>query len=143
MDFEPEVNWTQRRFYQLFQACLILLVWHRCHSWRIILKGIWQTRGQQWDSFIEDHLNSQFGLDLRTQLKKLLKCKMVSNVKRKVRNELHVFGDASKMRFAVAYVVTEDSNQCRKLPSLWKGTCSSRKHHTIPKLELMAAITGN
>ena len=60
-------------------------------------------------------------------------------------NELHVFGDASEDAFcAVAYVVTEDPNNNRHVSFIMgKARVAPVKHHTIPKLELMAALTGN
>ena len=62
MDFEPEVNWTQRKVLSVVSSVFDPLGFLAPFviRGRIILKGIWQTRGQQWDSFIEDHLNSQF-----------------------------------------------------------------------------------
>ena len=62
-----------------------------------------------------------------------------------LRNELHVFGDASEDAFcAVAYIVTENENADRKVSFIMgKARVAPIKHHTIPKLELMAAVTGN
>ena len=100
---------------------------------RIILKGIWQTRGQQWDSFIEDHLNSQFTdwiLELNSgEAFEVPRWYQTSS--EIVRNELHVFGDASEDAFcAVAYFVTQDSNQCRKTSFIMgKARVAPVKHH--------------
>ena len=62
-----------------------------------------------------------------------------------VTNELHVFGDASEYAFcAVAYLVTETRKAERKASFIMgKARFAPVKHHTIPKLELMAAVTGN
>ena len=114
---------------------------------RIILKGIWQTRGQQWDSFIEENLNNQFS-DWVAELsagESFEVSRWYQTSSESVRNELHVFGDASEDAFcAVAYVVTEKVNADRKVSFIMgKARVAPVKHHTIPKLELMAAITGN
>ena len=149
MDFEPEVNWTQRKVLSVVSSVFDPLGFLAPFviRGRIILKGIWQTRGQPWDSFIEDHLNSQFTdwiLELNSS-EAFEVPRWYQTSSEKVRNELHVFGDASEDAFcAVAYVVTEDSNQCRKTSFIMgKARVAPVKHHTIPKLELMAAITGN
>ena len=62
-----------------------------------------------------------------------------------LRNELHVFGDASEDAFcAVAYIVTENENADRKVSFIMgKARVAPVKNHTIPKLELMTAVTGN
>ena len=62
-----------------------------------------------------------------------------------IRNELHVFGDASEDAFcAVAYLVTQNNQSERKVSFIrGKAKVAPAKHHAIPKLELMAALTGN
>ena len=62
-----------------------------------------------------------------------------------VTNELHVFVDASEDAFcAVAYLVTETKKAKRELLFIMDKTrVAPAKHHTIPKLEIMAAATGN
>ena len=62
LQFKPEKYWTQRKVLSIvsrvfdplgFLAPIVI-------RGRIILKGIWQTRGQQWDSFIDENLSDQF-----------------------------------------------------------------------------------
>ena len=97
--------------------------------------------------YIEDNLNDQFSNCVAE-----LNAGEAFDVQRwyqtsseSVRNDLQVFGDASEDAFcAVAYVVTEDVIQDRKVSFIMgKARVAPVKHHTIPKLELMAAITGN
>ena len=61
-----------------------------------------------------------------------------------VTNELHVFGDASEDAIcAVAYLVTGTRKaEGEVLFIMGKARVAPVKHHTIPKLELMAAVTG-
>ena len=61
------------------------------------------------------------------------------------RVELHVFGDASEDAFcAVLYVVMSKPNGDRLIRFIvGKTRVAPMKHHTIPKLELMAAVTAN
>ena len=58
LQFEPENSWTQRKVLSVvssvfdplgFLAPIVI-------RGRVILKSIWQTKGQQWDSHIEDKL---------------------------------------------------------------------------------------
>ena len=61
------------------------------------------------------------------------------------RVELHVFGDASEDAFcAVSYVVITKPNGDRLIRLIvGKTSVAPMQHHTIPKLELMAAVTAN
>ena len=149
MEFELETRWTQRKVLSVVSSVFDPLGFLAPFviRGRIILKEIWQTRGQQWDSYIEDNLNDQFS-DWISELN----AGEAFDVQRwyqtsssSLRNELHVFGDASEDAFcAVAYVVTEDVNHQRNVSFIMgKARVAPVKHHTIPKLELMAAITGN
>ena len=149
LQFEPESNWTQRKVLSVVSSVFDPLGFLAPFviRGRIILKGIWQTKGQQWDSFIEDDLNNQFAewvAELNTgEAFDVPRWYQTSDDS--VRNELHVFGDASEDAFcAVAYMVTEDKTHNRKVSFIMgKARVAPVKHHTIPKLELMAAITGN
>ena len=114
---------------------------------RIILKGIWQTKGHQLDSHIEDKLNNQFSewvAELNAG-EAFEVPRWYRTTSENVRNELPVFGDASEDAFfAVAYVVTQDVKNDREFSFIMgKARVAPVKHHTIPKLELMAALTGN
>ena len=149
MDFEPEIRWTQHKvlnvvssvFHPLgFPAPFVI-------RGRIILNGIWQTKGEQWDSYIDENLNNQFAGWIAE-----LKAGEAFEVTRwyqtsdeNVTNELLVFGDASKDAFcAVAYLVTEIIKAEREVSFIvGKARVAPVKQHTIPKLELMAAVTGN
>ena len=77
---------------------------------RIILKGMWQTKGQQWDCYEDENLNNQF-TDWIAKLNageafEVSRWYQTSN--ENVTNELHVFGAASEDAFcAVAYLVKE------------------------------------
>ena len=145
VEFEPESRWTQRKVLLVVSSVFDPLGFLASFviRGRIILKGIWQTKGQQWDSYLNNQfsnwvaeLNSGEAFDVQ---------RWYQTSSESVRNELHVFGDASEDAFcAVAYVVTEDVNQDRKVSFIMgKTRVAPVKHHTIPKLELMAAITGN
>ena len=59
--------------------------------------------------------------------------------------ELHVFGDASEDAFcAASYVVITKLNGDRLIRShVGKTRVDSMKHYTLPKSELMAALTAN
>ena len=71
------------------------------------------------------------------------RCYQTSN--ENVTNELHIFGDASEDPFcAVPYLVTETKKAEREVSFIMgKARVALVKHHTTPKLELMAAVTGN
>ena len=147
--FETESQWTQRKVLSVVSSVFDLLGFLAPFviRGRIILKGIWQTRRQQWDFFIEENLNNQFS-DWVAELnagESFEVNRWYQTSSESVRNELHVFGDASEDAFgAVAYVVTEKVNADRKVSFIMgKARAAPVKHHTIPKLELMAAITGN
>ena len=149
MEFELETRWTQRKVLSVVSSVFDPLGFLAPFviRGRIILKEIWQTRGQQWDSYIEDNLNDQFS-DWISELnagKAYDVQRWYHTSSSSLRNELHVFGDASEDAFcAVAYVVTEDVNHQRNVSFIMgKARVAPVKHHTIPKLELMAAITGN
>ena len=98
LQFEPESNWTQRKVLSVVSSVFDPLGFLAPFviRGRIILKGIWQTKGQQWDSFTEDDLNNQF-----TEWVAELNAGEAFDLPRwyqtsddSVRNELHVFGDA-------------------------------------------------
>ena len=56
--------------------------------------------------------------------------------------EIFVYRDASEDAFsAVAYVVSAGIEYRRVNFSMGKARVAPMKHHTIPKLELMAAVT--
>ena len=149
LQFEPESQWTQRKVLSVVSSVFDPLGFLAPFviRGRIILKGIWQTRGQQWDSFIKENLNNQFS-DWVAELiagESFEVTRRYQTSSESVRNELHVFGDASEDAFcAVAYVVTEKVNADRKVSFIMgKARVAPVKHQKIPKLELMAAITGN
>ena len=77
------------------------------------MKGIWQTKGQQWDSHNENNLNNQFSewvAELNAG-EAFEVPRWYRTTSENVRNELNVFGDASGDVFcAVAYVVTQEVN---------------------------------
>ena len=146
LQFEPEKYWTQRKVLSVVSSVFDPLGFLAPFviRGRIILKGIWQTRGQQWDSFIDKNLSDQFSDWVRE-----LNAGEVFEVSRwyetsseNIRNELHVFGDASEDAFcAVAYLVTENNQSERKVSFIiGKSRVAPVKHHTIPKFELMAAL---
>ena len=114
---------------------------------RIILKGIWQTKGQQGDCYIDKNLNNQFA-DWIAELnagEAFEVSRWYQTSDENVTNELHAFVDASEDAFcAVAYLFTETKKAKREFLSIMDKTrVAPAKHHTIPKLELMAAATGN
>ena len=114
---------------------------------RMILKGIWQTEGKQWDSYIDENLNNQFADWVAGpnagEIFEVSRCYLTIN--ENVTNELHVFGDASEDAFyAVAYLVTETEKAEREDSFIMgKTRIAPVKHRKSPKLELMAAVTGN
>ena len=114
---------------------------------RIILKGIWQTKGQQWECCIDKNLNNQFA-DWIVELnagEALEVSRWYQTSDENVKNELHVFCDASEDAFcAVEYLVTETRKAKREVSFIMgKARFAPVKHHKIPKLELMVAVTGN
>ena len=62
MDFEPESRWTQRKVLSVVSSVFDALGFLAPFviRGRIILKGIWQMKGQQWDCYIDENLNNQF-----------------------------------------------------------------------------------
>ena len=149
MQFEPESLWTQRKVLSVVSSVFDPLGFLAPFviRGRIILKGIWQTRGQQWDSYVEENLNNQFSewVSEVNAGEAFQVDRWYQTSSNNILNELHVFGDASEDAFcAVAYVVTEDPNSNRHVSFIMgKARVAPVKHHTIPKLELMAALTGN
>ena len=88
------------------------------------MKSIWQTKFQQWDSVIADELNEKFAewvSELNAGEAFDVPCWYGTSDK-SIKNQLHVFSDASEDAF------------CAVAPL---------RHHTVPKLELMAAVTAN
>ena len=61
-NFEPESRWTQSKVLSVVSSVFETLGFLSPFvvRERIILKGIWQTKGQQWDSYIGESLNNQF-----------------------------------------------------------------------------------
>ncbi|XP_075263346.1 uncharacterized protein LOC142354894, partial [Convolutriloba macropyga] len=149
LQFKPEKNWTQQKMLSIVSSVFDPLGFLAPFVIRgiIILKGIWQTRGQQWDSFIDENLSDQFS-DWVGELNAgevFEVSRWYETSSENIRNELHVFGDASEDAFcAVAYLVTESNQSERKVSFIiGKARVAPVNHHTIPKLELMTALTGN
>ena len=107
------------------------------------MKQIWQTKGQQWDTAISDEFSNWVAEINLGETFCVSRWYKVTN--EAVKNELHVFGDASEDAFcAVAYLVSETPANERSVSFIMgKARVAPVKHHTIPKLELMAAVTGN
>ena len=126
LQFKPENYWTQRKVLSIVSSVFDPLGFLAPFviRGRIILKAY----GRQEDNN-ETHLSTRTSV-ISSQIES---------------NELHVFGDASEDAFcAVAYLVTENNQSERKVSFIiGKARVAPVKHHTIPKLELMAALTGN
>ena len=62
MNFEPSTNWRQRKVLSVVSSVVDPLGFLAPFVIRgkIVLKSIWQTKGQQWDSVIADELNEKF-----------------------------------------------------------------------------------
>ncbi|XP_075243780.1 uncharacterized protein LOC142338032 [Convolutriloba macropyga] len=149
MVFDQENRWTQRKV--LSNVSIVFdplgFVAPFFIRGRIILKRIWQTKGEQWNSYIDEKSNNQFE-DWITELNAVEAVEMsrwYQTSDEDVTNELHVCGDASEDAFcAVGYSVKETRKAEREISFMMgKPRVSPVKHHTIPKLELMAAVTGN
>ena len=113
---------------------------------RMLMKRIWQTQGQKWDSPIADDVNTELNKWVQEwSYSKQLSVSRWYNQESCDRVELHVFGESSEDAFcAVSYVVITKPNGDRLIRFIvGKTRVAPMKHHTIPKLELMAAVTAN
>ena len=148
MYFEPESRWTQSKVLSVVSSVFEPLGFLAPFviRGRIILKGIWIMKGQQWDCYIDENLNNQFA-DWIAELiagEAFEVSRWCATSNENVTNELHVFGDASEDAFcAVAYLVTETRKAEREVSFIkGKARVPPVKRHTIPKLELMSLVTG-
>ena len=147
-EFLQKTNWMQRQVFSTvsqvfdplgFMAPFVI-------RGRMLMKRIWQTQGQKWDSPIAEDINTEFKKWVQEwSNSKQLTVSRWYNQESCDRVELHVFGDASEDAFcAVSYVVIIKPNGDRLLRlNVGKTRVAPMKHHTIPKLELMAAVTAN
>ena len=110
------------------------------------MKRIWQTQGQKWDSPIAEDINTESNKWVQEwNNSKQLSLPRWFNQESCDRVELHIFGDASEDAFcAVSYVVITKPNGDRLIRFIVGKTREApMQHYTIPKLELMAAVTAN
>ena len=149
MNFEPESRWTQSKVISVLSSVFDPLEFLAPFviRGRIILKDIWQTKGQKWDCYIDENLNNQFA-DWIAELnagETFEVSRWYQTSDDNVTNELHVFGDASEDACcAVAYLVTETRKAEREVSVIMcKVQVAPVKHHTIRKMKLMAEFTGN
>ena len=147
--FEPVAQWTQRKVLSVVSSVFDPLGFLAPFviRGRIIMKQIWQTKGQQWDTAISDSLSDEFSNWVAEINSGETFCvpRWYKVTNEAVKNELHVFGDASEDAFcAVAYLVSETPANERSVSFIMgKTRVAPVKHHTITKLKLMAAVTGN
>ena len=103
MQFEPDSLWTQRKVLSVVSSVFDPLGFLAPFviRGRIILKGIWQTRGQQWDSYVEENLNNQFSewVSEVNAGEAFQVDRWYQTSSDNILNELHVFGDASEDAF--------------------------------------------
>ena len=110
------------------------------------MKRIWQTQGQRWDSAIAEDINTEFNKWVQEwNNSEQLSVPRWYKQESCDRVELHVFGDASEDAFcAVSYVVITKPDGDRLIRLIvGKTRVAPMKHHTIPILALMAAVTAN
>ena len=143
VSFDVQQQWTQREVLSNVSSLFDPLGFVVPFSIRgkLIMKRIWQTQGQQWDKPIEESLQKSFNswiseLPQNNPIAPGRWYKMNSDDKK----ELHVFGDASEDAFC-AYVVSVGADYRHVSFAMGKATVAPMKHHTIPKLELMAVVT--
>ena len=113
--FEPISHWTQRKFLSIVSSVFVPLGFGIFCAFvirgRIILKGIWQMRGQQWDSNISEDLNDDFQswVSELNAGEPFEVPRWYRTTDEAVRNELHVFVDISEDAFcAMAYKLSEN-----------------------------------
>ena len=101
---------------------------------RTLMKRIWQTQGQKWDSPIAENINTEFNKWVQEwSNSKQLSVSRWYNQESCDRVELHVFGDASEDALcAASYVVITKPNGDRLIRFIvGKTRVAPMKHHTI------------
>ena len=145
-EFLQKKNWTQKQVLstvlQVFDPLEFMAPF--VIRGRVLMKRIWQTQGQKLDSPIAEDINTEFNKWVQQwSNSKQLSVSRWYNQESCDRFELHVFGDASEDAFcAVSYVVSIKTNGDRLIRFI-VGKTRVASMNTIPKLELMAAVTSN
>ena len=147
-EFPQKTNWTQRQVLstvsQVFDPLGFMTPF--VIRGRMLMKRIWQTQGQKWDSPVAEDLNTEFNKWVQEWSKsEQLSVPRRYNQEACDRVELQVFGDASEDAFrAVSYVLITKPNGDRLIRFIvGKTRVAPMKQHTIPKLELVSAVTAN